>query len=151
MSGELDPPVDDGFCIACGEHAEHGLHLRFSALADDSVEAAFAFDRSFQGWRGIVHGGAVALVLDEAMAYAAAARGVRGVTGELTMRFRGPVPVGANIVARGRVLWERRGVLGIEASVTDAAGTLLASGEGRFVSRGRLAPGERFGGLRARA
>jgi acyl-coenzyme A thioesterase PaaI-like protein len=61
------------------------------------------------------------------------------------MRFRKSVPIGAPLLVRGKVLWQRRDVLGIEASVRDERGTLLASGQGSFVSRGRLAPGERLG------
>ena len=144
---ELENPVDDGFCIACGPASQIGLRMRFGVMADGSVESRIVVPPAFQGWRGAVHGGVVALLLDEAMAYAAAARSVVGVTAELTMRFRKAVPTGDPLVVRGKVAWQRRGVLGVEADVSDAAGTLLASAEGRFVSRGTLQPGERFGSL----
>ena len=39
---------------------------------------------------------------------------------------------------RGRVTWQRRNVLGVEASVLDRSGNVLAHAEGSFVSRGRL-------------
>ena len=137
--------VDDGFCIACGAESEFGLHMHFTELPDGSVESRATVPPRFQGWRDVVHGGIVALLLDEAMAYAAGARRVVGVTAELKMRFRKPVPTDAPLRVRGNVLWERRGVLGIIASVSDDEGNLLASAEGRFVSRGTLAAGERFG------
>lgn len=146
MSAEREP-VDDGRCVACGPDADAGLHMHFD-LADDGVVSRVTVPRGFQGWRGVVHGGIVAMLLDEAMAYAAGARGVLGVTGELSMRFRAPVEVGAPLVVRGKVAWERRNVLGVEASVSDDAGTLLASGTGKFVGRGTLAPSERFGTIR---
>ncbi len=142
--------VDDGFCIACGAESEIGLHMHFTELPDGSVESHATVPPRFQGWRDVVHGGIVALLLDEAMAYAAGARRVVGVTGELKMRFRKPVPTGAPLVVRGNVTWQRRAVLGVTASVSDAAGNLLASAEGRFVSRGALAPGERFGNFDGR-
>jgi uncharacterized protein (TIGR00369 family) len=138
-------PIDDGHCIACGVHSAIGLHLRFEVAGDASVRSRVTVGAAFQGWRDVVHGGVVAMLLDEAMAYAAGARGLLGVTADLKMRFRQPVPVGAELLLRGNVLWQRRNVLGIAANITDAAGTLLASGQGSFVSRGTLAPGERFG------
>ena len=54
------------------------------------------------------------------------------------MRFRRPVPLEAPIEVRGRVTWQRRGVLGVEAAIYDTTGTLLAQAEGSFVSRGAL-------------
>ena len=142
--------VDDGNCIACGPASEVGLHMHFTELPDGSVESRATVPSRFQGWRDVVHGGIVALLLDEAMAYAAGARRIVGVTGELKMRFRKPVPTDTPLVVRGNVTWQRRGVLGVTASVGDAAGNLLASAEGRFVSRGEVAAGERFGNFDGR-
>jgi len=145
--GDLPSPIDDGHCIACGPLSETGLKMQFVIEADESVSSRIVVPQLFQGWQGVTHGGIVALLLDEAMAYAAGARGVLGVTGEMKMRFRHPVPIGEPLTVRGAVLWQRRGVLSIEASVSDAAGKALASGVGSFVSRGTVAPGERFARL----
>ena len=138
-------PVDDGFCIGCGPFSAAGLKMRFETGEDFSVRSSLVIPQPFQGWRDVVHGGIVALVLDEAMAYAAGARGQIGMTAELKLRFRHAVPIGAPLEVRGSMLWQRRNVLGVEASISDASGLLLASAEGSFVSRGALAPGERFG------
>ena len=142
---ELAQPVDDGYCIGCGPRAALGLHMEFAAVDDGAVESCITVGPTFQGWRDVVHGGIVALLLDEAMAYAAAAHGVVGVTGDLKMRFRKAVPVGVPLRVRAKVAWQRRNVLGIEASVRDESGTLLAAGEGSFVARGMLAAGDRLG------
>ncbi|GAC1302596.1 MAG: PaaI family thioesterase [Vulcanimicrobiaceae bacterium] len=147
---ELAAPVDDGYCIGCGERSAIGLKMRFDVADDRSVSSSLTIPQPFQGWRDIVHGGVVALVLDEAMAYAAAAHGTIGVTADLKMRFRKPVPVGVPLVVRGNVLWQRRGVFGIEANVCDRSGAVLASAEARFVSRGALKPGQRLGEPQAR-
>ena len=146
---KLVNPVDDGHCIGCGPQSPIGLHMRFLAAPDGGVECALEIPSDFQGWRDVVHGGIVALLLDEAMAYAAAAAGLLGVTAEIGLRFRAAVPVGAPLVVRGKVLWRRRNVLGIAASVRDAALTVLAEAEGKFVTRGTLPPGRRFGTMDA--
>lgn len=149
MTRDLSP-IDDGYCIGCGLESEIGLKMRFEVADDGAVCSSLAIPPTFQGWRDIVHGGIVALVLDEAMAYAAGARGYLGVTADLKMRFRAAVPVGETVAVRGNVRWQRRDVFGIEASIHDASGRLLASAEGRFVSRGKLAAGQILGEPRAR-
>jgi len=138
-------PVDDGHCVGCGPSSEIGLKMTFMVAPDKSVEGTVTIPQRFHGWRAVVHGGVVALVLDEAMAHAAGAHGVLGITGDLKLRFRQPVPIGAPIVVRGNVRWQRRTVLGIEASLRDASGTLLASAEGSFIARATLAPGQTLG------
>ena len=77
-------------------------------------------------------------LLDEAMAHAAGFAGHRGVTATVRVRFRKPVPLEEPIEVRGRVTWQRRNVLGVEAGVFDTNGHELARAEGSFVSRGSL-------------
>jgi uncharacterized protein (TIGR00369 family) len=119
--------------------------MRFAVNPDKSVESTVTVPAGFQGWRDVVHGGVVALLLDEAMAYAAGAAGELGMTADLKLRFRKSVPVGCPVTVRANVVWRRRNVLGIVAGIRDASGTLLASGEGSFVSSGTLEPGSTFG------
>ena len=132
-------PIDDGNCFACGPNNPIGIHLHFDRNADgEGVLARLELAPVYQGWRGIAHGGIVMALLDEAMAYAAGFAGHRGVTAQVSARFRKPVPLEQPIEVRGRVTWQRRNVLGVEASILDGAGNLLARAEGSFVSRGRL-------------
>ena len=77
-------------------------------------------------------------LLDEAMAHAAGYAGHRGVTANVNVRFRRPVPLEQPIEVRGEVTWQRRNVLGVRATVHDAGGAVLARAEGSFVSRGAL-------------
>ncbi len=132
-------PFDDGNCFACGPDNPIGMHVHFERDDEsDGVIARFQLAAVYQGWRGIAHGGIVMALLDEAMAHAAGYAGHRGVTANVAVRFRKPVPLERPIVARGRVAWQRRNVLGVEASIFDADGNVLARAEGKFVSRGRL-------------
>jgi acyl-coenzyme A thioesterase PaaI-like protein len=134
-----DVPFDDGNCFACGPSNPIGMHLHFERdPAGDGVVAHAVLAPQFQGWRGIAHGGIVMALLDEAMAHAAGFAGHRGVTAKVNVRFRMPVPLETPLEVRGRVTWQRRSVLGVEATIADASGVALALGEGSFVSRGSL-------------
>jgi len=138
-------PVDDGRCFVCGPFNAEGLHVRFEPDGDgDGVRAEIVLPPRFQGWRGTAHGGVVSMLLDEAMAYACGARGVRGMTASMQLRFRQPVPLGEPLVITGAVTWTRRNVLGVEAAVRGPGGRVLASAEGSFVSMGPLGK-ERLG------
>jgi uncharacterized protein (TIGR00369 family) len=134
-----DVPFDDGNCFACGPTNPIGMHVHFDRDGDaEGVRARVTLAEHYQGWRGIAHGGIVMALLDEAMAHAAGFAGHRGVTATVDVRFRKPVPIGQPIEARGWVAWQRRNVLGVEASIVDASGSVLAHAEGKFVSRGTL-------------
>jgi acyl-coenzyme A thioesterase PaaI-like protein len=134
-----DIPFDDGNCFACGPTNPIGMHVHFDrAEGAEGVCARLSLAPEYQGWRGIAHGGIVMALLDEAMAHAAGYAGHRGVSAHVSVRFRKPVPLEEPIEVRGRVTWQRRNVLGVEASILNSAGAVLAHAEGSFVSRGRL-------------
>lgn len=143
MSAQV--PVDDGRCFACGPYNAEGLHLRFDPDGEGGkVSARITLPPRFQGWRGAAHGGVVAMLLDEAMAYACGALGERGMTASMQMRFRHAVPLGEPLTITGAVKWKRRNVIAVEAAVLDASGKVLAGADGSFVSMGPLGK-ERLG------
>jgi uncharacterized protein (TIGR00369 family) len=144
-------PVDDGRCFACGPYSADGLHLHFVPDGEGAARAEITLPPRFQGWRGTAHGGIVMMLLDEAMAHACGVAGERAMTAAMQVRFRAPVVLGEPLVVTGKVKWKRRAVIAVEATVAHADGTVLATGEGSFVSRGPLAPDETLGAPAARS
>ena len=69
---------DDHLCFACGERNPDGLRLRIEYPSPGRCRIEFVPPKKFQGWQGILHGGIIATILDEAFAHAlgGAARGV---------------------------------------------------------------------------
>ncbi len=72
----------DCHCFGCGPLNVDGLRLTFEPGPDGSV-AEFEVPDRFQSWAGMAHGGIVALMLDEAVGWAALHAGHPGVTGRL--------------------------------------------------------------------
>ncbi len=136
--GESAVPIDDGRCFACGPKNPIGLCLEFERAGSDEVFCWTVLSDEFQGWQNIAHGGIGMTLLDEAMAHAAAAKGYRGVTASMNVRFRKPVPLNVPVAIEGHVIWQRRNVVGLRAMVRDEDGTLLLEGEGSFVSMGSV-------------
>ena len=75
-------------CLVCGRQNPHGLHLHLHVdEATGAVETRFTPSAHHIGFEGIVHGGVLATVLDEAMVWAATWRGRRFcVCGEMNTR-----------------------------------------------------------------
>jgi acyl-coenzyme A thioesterase PaaI-like protein len=122
----------ENYCFGCGGGNAHGLRLIFDV--DDAVPRAighFRLAREFQGAEGVVHGGVVAAILDEAMGKLH--HGVKAMTAHLVIEYRRPVPVGEEIIVEA-VQKERKGRnLLHSGEIRNAAGEVLARGEARFV------------------
>ena len=92
-------------CLVCGRENPHGLKLALHV--DDAtgvVRVAFTPRPEHTGFEGVVHGGVLATVLDEAMVWAAIWAGRRlCLAAELTVRFRRVAQVGEPLEAVARV------------------------------------------------
>ena len=126
----------DRRCFGCGELNSDGLQLRFVPDAEGAVRARFAVPPRYQSWAGVVHGGVVALLLDEAVGWAAWHAGKPGVTARLEVRYRQPLRVGEEVEICGRVDRERRSLAYVSAwvdrvadggRVAEATATLMAA------------------------
>jgi acyl-coenzyme A thioesterase PaaI-like protein len=130
---ESDKLVDDRRCFACGPDNAEGMQLAFE-YGENSARAVFQPKRRFAGWTTILHGGILATLLDEAMAHAAIAAGVRAVTGRLEVRFRKAAPIDRPLITSGKIETRRGRLLNMSASVTGVDGTVYAQGQGQFLA-----------------
>ena len=122
-------------CLVCGRDNPHGLRLDLHVDRETGVvRVEFTPRPEHIGFEGVVHGGVLATVLDEAMVWAATWAGRRFcVCAELTTRFRREARVGAGLVVHARVETNRPRLLTTSATVTDQAGELVASGTAKYV------------------
>ena len=109
----------DGHCFGCGPLNEEGLRLKFEPGPDGSV-AEYLVPERFQSWAGMAHGGIVALMLDEAVGWAAWHAGHPGVTGRLQVSYRRPLKLGEHVRIAGRVEKVRRTLVYVTATVENA-------------------------------
>lgn len=135
-------------CFGCSAANEKGLGLVF-AKREDLVEASATLGDSFAGYDGLVHGGIVSTLLDEAMGWAILELAGRyAVTRSLTVEFRRPVLIGRPLKLNARIAGEEPdGALRVEARIVDMRDRLLASAVGIWVpvrhSRVRVPKGQR--------
>ena len=108
--------------------------MRFEDTGSEAV-CDFEVPERYQSWRGMVHGGLVALMLDEAVGWAGWHSGHPGVTGRLEVRYRIPLELGERVRVVGRVDRVRRTLVYASAfidrlrdgaRVAEATATLMA-------------------------
>ena len=75
-------------CVVCGPDNPRGLRISYARQEDGAVTADWCPSEDWEGFQGIVHGGIISTVLDEAMSKAVAAASCEALTGELKVRFR---------------------------------------------------------------
>jgi uncharacterized protein (TIGR00369 family) len=106
----------DGHCFGCGPLNSDGLRLVFQPGPEGS-SVEFEVPDRFQSWAGMAHGGIVALLLDEAVGWAAWHAGHPGVTGRLQVSYRRPLKLGEPIRVVGRVDRMRRTLVYVSAYI----------------------------------
>ena len=111
-------------CFGCGHLNPKGLKLAFR-LEDGVAVAEFDPDPEHRGYPGLMHGGLVATILDEAMAYTYFPE-TKGVTAKAEFRFKQPAPVGMPLVVTARLVKRTRKILTTQASIALRDGTVIA-------------------------
>jgi acyl-coenzyme A thioesterase PaaI-like protein len=126
----------DGRCFGCGRHNPDGLQMSFERVGEEAV-CELALGERFQSWQGLVHGGVIALMLDEAVGWAGWQAGHPGLTGRLEVRYREPLRPGERVRVVGRVDRVRRSLvyasarverLADGARIAEASATLMTTG-----------------------
>ncbi len=120
-------------CFVCGAHNPQGLRLRFR-VNGDAVEADWTPRQEHIGFRGIIHGGILATVLDEVMVWAASVPTRRfHFAVELTVRYSKPVTVGNPLLVAGRIAHNRGRVIETAGELRDAAGQVFAKATAKYM------------------
>jgi acyl-coenzyme A thioesterase PaaI-like protein len=126
---ELQP--NSQHCFVCGLSNPCGLHLRFYTTGLGQVTADITLPEMYQGYPGVVHGGIVAAMLDEA-----AGRAHMGgdpprfmFTARMEIRYRKNVPVGKPLHVVGSAGKSRSRTAAASAYIEDSAGEILAEAE----------------------
>jgi uncharacterized protein (TIGR00369 family) len=115
-------------CYVCGTDNPSGLRLPFCKVDGGGSRAEYTARQEHAGWPGIIHGGLLFTLMDEAVAWACSYSGSRCVTAKAEARFRQPARVGVPLVITGRVTSTSSRALKARAEIRQGAddGELIA-------------------------
>ncbi len=124
---------DNDYCYVCGKKNTEGLAVDFAIDRERKcIRATFIPLRKHQGYEGIVHGGILSSLLDEAMVKLAFGLGIPAVTAEITVKFKSPAAPGDELLVSGRIIEDSRRLIRASAViergpivVAEATGKLL--------------------------
>jgi uncharacterized protein (TIGR00369 family) len=125
-------------CFICGVENSAGVKTRFYQTRNKEVIARFTLPAEHQSYPGIAHGGISAAILDETIGRAIMAyhdQNTFGVTLDLHMRYRRPVPLGTTLHAIGRVTSEQGRTFEGTGELLLPDGRVAVSAYGKYIKR----------------
>ncbi len=97
-------------CFVCGIENDLGLKTKFYETSSDEVIGIFTPNEKLQSYPNVLHGGISATILDETIGRAMMIKDGKdsfGVTVELTMRYRKPVPLNVELKVIAKITNDR--------------------------------------------
>ena len=112
MTNLIKQPNSD-HCFICGRKNPHGLYMTFYDNGLDEVHSEYKVPDEYQSYPGIVHGGIIAAMLDEAVGRVAMIGDHHHfmMSVKLEVKYRRPVPTETPLSIVGRIV-KLRGRLG---------------------------------------
>ena len=121
----IDTSKELSMCFGCGKNNPIGLKLNFN-WDGKTATAEFTPNKFHQGWSGLVHGGIIECLLDEAMTYAPYFKGINCVTAKMQIRLRRPVLIDEALIITSSITKRKRKLVETEAAISLKDGTPVA-------------------------
>jgi len=122
-------------CLVCGRDNPAGLQARFYELDDGELLGVFRPQEVHQSYPGRLHGGIATAILDETIGRAITIEspGVWGVTAELTVRFRRPLPLSGELRCVAHITRDTRRLFEGSGEILLGDGTVAAEASGKYL------------------
>lgn len=122
-------------CLVCGRANPIGMQVQFVATLN-GAEATIKPAAQYQGYPGVLHGGMVTALMDDAMWWAVyATHRAITLTAEIHVRYKKPTPVEQELLVRAEVTAARANRLFVTAAkIIGPDGAVLAEATGKFMA-----------------
>lgn len=120
-------------CFVCGPQNPIGLKLVFMSEGKRAW-TDYMPERQFEGYKGILHGGIVATILDEVMIKAALAQGITCVTASMEVRYKAPAVLSSRFHFEAEILAVRGRIIETTGSMVDENGKLIAEAKAKYMT-----------------
>jgi acyl-coenzyme A thioesterase PaaI-like protein len=127
-------PKFDNNCFGCGIGNSQGLRLTFMFNSLLNIaESWYVPTEREMGALGIMHGGFVSLLLDEAMGKVLSGLGIKAPTAQLNVRFNKPTMLDKPIHIIGKLLEISGRKYSLKATIMDEKGNITAEANALFI------------------
>ena len=123
---------DNHKCFVCGKENPDGLKIDFK-VSDNRIRAKFIPRSSLQGYVGVVHGGIISTLLDEAMGKLAFELGINCLTAEINVRFKNPAYVGRKYVLTGEIVRKTHRIVFAKSKMQSESNLLIAEATAKLM------------------
>jgi uncharacterized protein (TIGR00369 family) len=123
-------------CFVCGLKNRAGLQASFYETEDGALVALFTPRREHQSYPGRMHGGIASTILDETIGRAVmigSCKEVWGVTLELKVEYRKPLPLGSELRAVARITEENSRFFSGSGEILLPDGGVAVTASGRYM------------------
>ena len=118
---------DYKLCFGCGQENPIGLKLNFQ-WDGKTASTEFIPTELYQGWPGVVHGGIVICMLDEAMSWVVLFEGMNCVTARMQVKLKHPAAINEPLLISSSITRKTRKLAKTKAAISMKDGTLIAEG-----------------------
>lgn len=131
----INKQTNSKMCILCGIENPGGVKASFYEMEDNSVIALFSFKEMHQSYPERTHGGMISAMLDETIGRAiwAIEPNTWGVTANLQVKFRKPVPYEIPLKAVGSITENKSRLFKGVGRIETMEGEVLAEAEATYV------------------
>ena len=128
-------PKAGNYCFGCGLTNPFGLRMSFTYDPDArAVHSQYVAPEHFRGVEGKLHGGMIAVLLDEASSKVMSGMGIHAVTNSLRISYVRPVPTETELAIKARYSRQEADRHWVEAEIAQIDGEILACSKGIFVA-----------------
>ncbi|MGL5575036.1 MAG: PaaI family thioesterase [Sarcina sp.] len=122
-------------CLVCGVDNKFGLHTEFYELENNEIVGIFKTIEEHQSYPGRVHGGIAAAILDETVGRVISIQEpeVWGVTIDLQVKYRKPVPLGEELKVVGRLVKNSHRSFEGEGEIVLEDGTVAVTAKAKYM------------------
>ena len=132
----LNKQKNSKLCFVCGLKNNYGIHAHFYEAENGELIALFQPSEEHQSYPGRLHGGIASAILDETIGRAILGKyqkEVWGVTIELNLKFKKPVPLNQQLKVVGRITKENSRMFEGTGEIILPNGAVAVTAWGRYL------------------
>jgi len=131
----INKQITSNNCFVCGINNNCGLKMNFYETDEGELISLFTAREEHQSYPNRVHGGIITAVLDETIGRSILIleKGTWGVTTEINVKFRKPIPINMELKVIARVTKNSRLLYIGTGEIVDDDGVIYATATGKYL------------------